>query len=415
MIQAVRGTKDILPDSSYIWQFLESKFREVTGKFCYGELRTPVFEKTEVFKRSIGDETDIVNKEMYTFEDKGGESLTLRPEETAALVRAAIQNNLLNQSNILRAWYFGSYFRYERPQKGRLREFHQFGCECIGSPNPESDAEIILLASNLFKAIGINGTTLMINTLGDDSVRTNYRKILIDYFSSHKENLSEDSLRRLETNPLRILDSKEECDIEINKNAPKILDCLNPESKAHFDSVLSYLDAAGVNYTITPELVRGLDYYCNTVFEFRNNTTGSQDSIGGGGRYNGLFEALGGKPAPAVGFAMGVERLILTMESLGILPDSPYKTDAYVISGSDKFLPRAIEIANILRNKGLTVTSDLFRRSFKSQFKESNKAAARYSVIIGDDEFANNTVTIKDMEKSTQETISVDNLNNYNF
>ena len=415
MIQSVRGTKDILPDTSYIWQFLESKFRETTAKFCYNELRTPIFEKTEVFKRSIGDETDIVNKEMYTFEDKGGESLTLRPEETAALVRAAIQNSLLNQSNILRAWYFGPFFRYERPQKGRLRQFHQFGCECIGSPNPESDAEVIFLASSLFNAIGIKGTTLLINTLGDAEVRSVYRNKLIEYFSQHKSSLSEDSLRRLETNPLRILDSKDDGDIEINKDAPKILDCLNPESQAHFDSVLSYLDATGINYTISQELVRGLDYYCNTVFEFRNNTSGSQDSIGGGGRYNGLFESLGGKPSPAVGFAMGVERLILTMESLGVLPASPQQTDAYIITNNETYLPYSANVATVLRNKGLIVTSDLFRRSFKSQFKEANKANARYSIIIGDDEFNSKSVTVKNMQTSSQENISIDNLSNYQF
>ena len=361
MIQAVRGTKDILPDSSYVWQFLESKFREVTSLFAYDEMRTPIFEKTEVFLRSIGEETDIVNKEMYIFEDKGGESLTLRPEETAALVRAAIQNALLNKSNLLKAWYFGPYFRYERPQKGRLRQFHQFGCECIGSNNPESDAENIILAATLLKAIGIDEYNLMINTLGNDSVRDKYREVLTNYFNEHQDVLSEDSKRRLEANPLRILDSKDVTDIKLVENAPSILDCLDEESKNHFDTVLALLDASDIIYNVTPRLVRGLDYYCHTVFEFQSNALGSQDSLGGGGRYNGLFEQLGGKPAPGVGFAMGVERLILILEALGKMPEKANSCDAYIVISSVDYLPYSMKIASILRSKGIKVSFDLFR------------------------------------------------------
>ena len=415
MIQAVRGTKDILPDSSYVWQFLESKFREVTSLFAYDEMRTPIFEKTEVFLRSIGEETDIVNKEMYIFDDKGGESLTLRPEETAALVRAAIQNALLNKSNLLKAWYFGPYFRYERPQKGRLRQFHQFGCECIGSNNPESDAENIILAATLLKAIGIDEYNLMINTLGNDSVRDKYREVLTNYFNEHQDVLSEDSKRRLEANPLRILDSKDEADKKLVENAPSILDCLDEESKKHFDTVLSLLDASGIKYNVTPRLVRGLDYYCHTVFEFQSNALGSQDSLGGGGRYNGLFEQLGGKPAPGVGFAMGVERLILILEALGKLPEKPNSCDAYIVVSSNEYLPYSMKIASILREKGLKVSFDLFRRSFKSQFKESNKMNAKYSIVIGEDEITDNKVTIKNMLERSQETIEFDNLTEFNF
>jgi len=415
MIQAVRGTKDILPDSSYVWQFLESKFREVTSLFAYDEMRTPIFEKTEVFLRSIGEETDIVNKEMYIFEDKGGESLTLRPEETAALVRAAIQNALLNKSNLLKAWYFGPYFRYERPQKGRLRQFHQFGCECIGSNNPESDAENIILAATLLKAIGIDEYNLMINTLGNDSVRDKYRAVLTNYFNEHQDVLSGDSQRRLEANPLRILDSKDVNDIKLVENAPSILDCLDEESKNHFDTVLALLDASGIKYTVTPRLVRGLDYYCHTVFEFQSNALGSQDSLGGGGRYNGLFEQLGGKPAPGVGFAMGVERLILILEALGKLPEKANSCDAYIVISSIDYLPYSMKIASILRAKGIKVSFDLFRRSFKTQFNQSNKMNAKYSIVIGEDEIRDNKVTIKNMLESSQETIEFDKLIDYNF
>ena len=415
MIQAVRGTKDILPDSSYVWQFLESKFREVTSLFAYDEMRTPIFEKTEVFLRSIGEETDIVNKEMYIFEDKGGESLTLRPEETAALVRAAIQNTLLNKSNLLKAWYFGPYFRYGRPQKGRLRQFHQFGCECIGSNNPESDAENIILAATLLKAIGIDEYNLMINTLGNDSVRDKYRAVLTNYFNEHQDVLSGDSQRRLEANPLRILDSKDVNDIKLVENAPSILDCLDEESKNHFDTVLALLDASGIKYTVTPRLVRGLDYYCHTVFEFQSNALGSQDSLGGGGRYNGLFEQLGGKPAPGVGFAMGVERLILILEALGKLPEKANSCDAYIVISSIDYLPYSMKIASILRAKGIKVSFDLFRRSFKTQFNQSNKMNAKYSIVIGEDEIRDNKVTIKNMLESSQETIEFDKLIDYNF
>ncbi len=415
MIQAVRGTKDILPDSSYVWQFLESKFREVTSLFAYDEMRTPIFEKTEVFLRSIGEETDIVNKEMYIFEDKGGESLTLRPEETAALVRAAIQNALLNKSNLLKAWYFGPYFRYERPQKGRLRQFHQFGCECIGSNNPESDAENIILAATLLKAIGIDEYNLMINTLGNDSVRDKYREVLTNYFNEHQDVLSEDSKRRLEANPLRILDSKDVTDIKLVENAPSILDCLDEESKNHFDTVLALLDASDIIYNVTPRLVRGLDYYCHTVFEFQSNALGSQDSLGGGGRYNGLFEQLGGKPAPGVGFAMGVERLILILEALGKMPEKANSCDAYIVISSVDYLPYSMKIASILRSKGIKVSFDLFRRSFKTQFNQSNKMNAKYSIVVGEDEIRDNKVTIKNMLESSQETIEFDKLIDYNF
>jgi histidyl-tRNA synthetase len=410
MIQAIRGTKDILPESIYIWQFLQNKFKEVSAQFGYYEYRTPIMESTEVFSRSIGEETDIVNKEMYTFRDKGDESITLRPEATAAIVRSVIQNNVIQQNNISKIWYFGPFFRYERPQKGRLRQFHQFGSECLGAVNPESDAENIMLADAVLKAIGINEYKLIINTLGNDSVREKYRNVLIDFLKIHKDELSEDSQRRLEINPLRVLDSKDERDRKIVENAPIILDSLDEDSKNHFNGVLKLLEDCSIKYEISPRLVRGLDYYCHTVFEFQSSALGAQDSLGGGGRYNGLFEQLGGKATSAVGFAMGVERLILILEAINNLPEPNIKCDYYVAVNSQNYTSNAFQIAKLLRNKGFNVLLDLARRSFKAQFKEANKINAKFTLIIGDDEIAGNYVTIKNMAEGSQSMVNYNEL-----
>ncbi|MFA6571887.1 MAG: histidine--tRNA ligase, partial [Bacteroidota bacterium] len=381
MIQAIRGTKDLLPDSIEGWHFLENIFQKVSSKYGYQELRTPIFEKTEVFSRGIGDGTDIVNKEMYTFTDKGGESLTLRPEMTAALVRAVVSNSMLQQQSLLRLWYFGPFFRYERPQKGRLRQFHQYGAECIGSPYPESDVEVILLANALFKESGINDFTLLINTLGTVATRSNFRQALINYFESVKEKLSEDSRKRLTVNPLRILDSKEQNDIEYILQAPKIIDYLDDESQNHFDKVINQLEKQNIKYQIQPSLVRGLDYYCHTVFEFQSNLLGSQDSFGGGGRYDGLFEQLGGKPAPAVGYALGVERMLLILEHLSALPESGLKTSVFICVTNPEFINEAMKIAEEIRNKNVSVMIDLQRRSMKAQMREANKINSKYVLI----------------------------------
>lgn len=415
MIQAVRGTKDNLPPFSTNWQFIESKFRETSSAFGYSEIRTPIFEKTEVFARSIGEETDIVNKEMYTFTDKGGESLTLRPEQTAALVRSVVENSLLQQQSQLRLWYFGPYFRYERPQKGRLRQFHQYGVECIGSYNPEADVEVILLADAMIRAIGIKEYTLIINSLGTTAARENYKKALIEFLSKHKDGLSYDSQRRLELNPLRVLDSKDEKDIEILNDAPSILDYLDEESNLHFNNVKKMLDYAGVKYVIQPKLVRGLDYYCHTVFEFQSNSLGSQNSLGGGGRYNDLIEQLGGKSTPAVGFAFGVERLLLTLDALSVLAEPKDSTDIYVVSLNPELNMFALKIANDLRQLGHRVTGDLNHRSMKAQLREANKLTAKYAVVIGDDEIKENSVMVKNMLESTQETVKIEDLKNYKF
>lgn len=407
-IQAVRGTKDLLPDSIYLWHFLFDKFKEISKRFNYSEIRTPIFEKTEVFHRSIGEGTDIVNKEMYTFSDKGGESITLRPEATAALVRAVIQNSLNHENSILRLWYFGPFFRYERPQKGRLRQFHQYGAELIGSPNPEADLEIILLANELIKFIGIEDYSLLINSLGNEQSRQNYKQTLVDFLQSNSDKLSSESRSRLQINPLRILDSKDEQDIKLLESAPLIIDSLDFESKLHFEQVLNGLRELGINYEINNKLVRGLDYYSHTVFEFRSNYLGSQDSFGGGGRYDGLFEQLGGKPTPAVGFAFGLERLLLILEQINKLPPKQDKLDYYFIIQNNTYFNHAQKIASVLREKGFSATVEILRRSFKSQMREANKIGANYVVLIGESEYAENKITLKHLSTSVQETLSIE-------
>lgn len=415
MIQAIRGTKDIFPDTIYQWQYIEEKFREVSDLFGYKELRTPIFEKTEVFSRSIGEETDIVNKEMYTFSDRGGESVTLRPEQTAALVRSLIQSNFHNNRSASRLWYFGPFFRYERPQKGRLRQFHQYGAECISSPYPEADYEILALASNLIKKLGIEEYDLLLNSLGNEDSRKNYRETLIEYLKDHKESLSEDSQNRLEKNPLRVLDSKAESDINIVKNAPIILDSLDSESKDHFEAVKSLLDSTGLKYKIEPTLVRGLDYYSHTVFEFRSGSLGAQNSFGGGGRYDALFQQLGGKQTPAVGFAMGVERLLIVLEEMKKLPPQPADADVFVIVTDTKFINFANKIAAKVRASNKSCIIELQRRSMKAQMKEANKVNSNYTIIIGEDEVNNNSISLKNMETGEQKGFEISELSKISF
>ncbi len=415
MIKAVKGTKDLLPEDLFRWHFAEEKFREVTRSYGYNELRTPIFENTGVFSRSIGEESDIVNKEMYTFKDKGDESITLRPEMTAALVRACVEHNLTREHSLLRLWYFGPFFRYERPQKGRQRQFHQFGVECLGSPLASADAEVIMLADRLIKSLGVTQYKLLLNTLGTDETRDAYRKALIEYLESVKDHLSEDSKRRMLTNPLRVLDSKEKNDIEAVAKAPIILDFLDDASKAHFENVKAILDKFGINYEVNPFIVRGLDYYNHTIFEFRSDSLGSQDSFGGGGRYDKLFEQLGGASTPAVGFAMGVERLLIMLESINQFELKSYDTDIYVITYDDSQYSYGLEVAELLRDKGCSVLNDVKQRKFKTQFKEADKYKSRYALIIGEDEMLNNQVTIKNMATGEQNKISLNELTNYKF
>ncbi len=415
MLQNIRGTKDIFAPEIDKWHFLEQKIDKVTALFGYTELRSPIFEKTEVFSRSIGDNTDIVNKEMYTFIDKGGESVTLRPEMTAALVRSVIQNNLVYDLSSLRLWYLGPFFRYERPQKGRLRQFHQIGAECISSPYPESDAEVIMLSNYLINEFGIEDFSLEINSLGNEISRENYKKALTEYLNKHQDDLSFDSRNRLISNPLRVLDSKDQKDIVITENAPNILEYLDKESRSHFDTVLSILENAGIGYNLQPKLVRGLDYYSHTVFEFKSSALGAQDAFGGGGRYNSLFEQLGGKSTPAVGFAMGVERLILILDSLNKFPKLGGNCDIYIVSSGESTTDYCNEIALKLRNKNYKVLTDLQRRSFKAQMREADKLKAKFCILVGEDELTANTVTIKNLSIGEQVVIKFDLLDTIDF
>ncbi len=410
MIQAPRGTKDILPSEIDKWHNVEDKFRKVTRLFGYQELRTPIFESTEVFSRSIGDNTDIVKKEMYTFMDKGENSITLRPEMTAALVRSVIQSNITARDTLQRLWYFGPFFRYERPQKGRFRQFHQFGAECLATPFPESDVEVLLLAITLLKELGITQFNLGINSLGNKVSREAYLKELVAYLTENKDSLSEESKVRLEKNPLRVLDSKYEQDLAIIKNAPSIENFYDEESKSHFDTVKNQLTALNINFSINPNLVRGLDYYSHTVFEFQSNALGSQDAFGGGGRYNELFEDLGGKITPSVGFAFGVERLLLIIDALNQTPVEN-SIDIYIATLGLEYQSYANQIANIYRSKGNSVITDLQRRSFKSQLKEANsRYNAKYTVIVGEEEFKNNSFQLKNMNTGEQKLMNLDNI-----
>lgn len=409
MIRSPRGTNDILPAEISKWHYLESAIRKVTTQFGYSEIRTPIFESTEVFARSIGDSSDIVNKEMYTFLDRGENSITLRPEMTAALVRACIQNSLANRGELERLWYYGPFFRYERPQKGRFRQFHQFGAECLSSPNPEADAEVILLAHSLISDLGINDYLLNINSLGNNASRDRYRDSLVEYFSKYKNDLSEDSLRRLTTNPLRILDSKDIKDNEIIEDAPQIIDSLDDESKKHFDYVINLLESVNVAYNVSSKLVRGLDYYSHTVFEFQSSALGSQDSFGGGGRYDGLFEQLGGKFTPAVGFALGVERVLLILDSLN-KSEKENKIDIQIIIGDERYINSGFNISNVLRKQGLNVLIDIQRKSFKSQMKDANKNNANYVIILAEREMNDNAVVFKNMLSGEQQTIATDKI-----
>ena len=415
MIQAIRGTKDILPENIEKWHYVEDIFRQITKLFGYKELRTPIFEKTDVFHRTIGIETDIVNKEMYTFTDKGGDSITLRPEMTAALVRSLIQHKMLAQSSFQRLWYFGPFFRYERPQKGRQRQFHQFGIECVGSEYPESEIEVIMLADKLFKSLGIKKYNLLINSLGNENSRTKYREALVDYLNSVRDKLSSDSRNRIDTNPLRVLDSKNENDIKLVANAPVILDYLDDDSKAHFDKITSSLDKLDIKYIIDPKLVRGLDYYSHTVFEFQSDYLGSQDSFGGGGRYDDLVEQLGGKSTPAVGFALGVERLLIILEQLKVFDKLKSEIDFYIVTRGEDTLLYSLRVAEILRQRGFKLINEINRRSMKAQLREANRLNARYAIIIGEDEVNQNKVIIKNLSEGTQIDLSFVDLETHNF
>ncbi len=405
IIRSIRGMNDILPDVTPYWQAVEHTLKTVLSGYGYQEIRFPIVEKTELFKRSIGEVTDIVEKEMYTFEDRNGDSLTLRPEGTAGCVRAAMQNGMLNQTQ--RLWYMGPMFRHERPQKGRYRQFHQVGVEAYGFDGPDIDAEMILMTARLWKALGLTGITLQINSLGSTDARLAYRDELIKYFEAHQEQLDEDSQRRLYSNPLRILDSKNPEMQALNDAAPKLIDHLDQESRSHFEALCQTLDKAGISYEVNPRLVRGLDYYGKTVFEWVTDQLGSQGTVCAGGRYDGLVAQLGGKGATAIGFAIGIERLIALLEATDALPETP-QLDAYLVAVGDLAAAQAPVLAETLRDAipGFKLISHCGGGSFKSQFKRADRSGARWTLILGEEEFNNETVGVKTMATGEQETVS---------
>ena len=412
LTQAPRGTKDILPDSVERWRYVEEKIRDICERFGYREIRTPLFEHTELFQRGIGDTTDVVEKEMYTFTDRGGRSITLRPENTAAAVRAYLEHKLYAEDALTKLFYIGSMFRFDRPQKGRFREFHQFGVEALGEASPAVDAEIILLAVRFLQSLGLKELSLSINSVGDSACRPVYRQKLKDFFKEKLDGLCEDCRSRYDRNPMRLLDCKNPKCHELSVGAPEITDCLCDECAEHFEKVKSYLTAAGVEYTCDPRLVRGLDYYTKTAFEIKYEPLGAQSAVAGGGRYDGLVEEIGGNPTPAVGFAVGLERVMLAMEMQELFPESSESADVFVVAMGDAAKEEAFRLLAELRDAGLSARMDYAGRSMKSQMKQADKANARYALILGEDELAKGVVTMRNMESSGQEQVAREDIVN---
>lgn len=397
MINIPKGTKDVLPSESYKWQFIENAAREVAKDFNIREIRTPVFEHTELFLRGVGETTDVVTKEMYTFEDKGGRSITLKPEGTAGAARMFIENGLANAPLPLKAYYITPCYRYERPQAGRLREFHQFGIEVFGTSAPEADAEVIFAASSFLKKLGIRDTRLEINSIGCKSCRAEYNRALKDYFRPHLGEMCSTCNERFDKNPLRMIDCKEERCKKITANAPKILDYLCPDCRAHFERVKTLLDGLGVEYAVNPDIVRGLDYYTRTVFEFVSTSIGAQGTVCGGGRYDGLISELGGGNVPAIGFAAGLERLVLLMKNTGVpFPEAPVP-EVYIAGMDDASRAKAFSLVNGLRTQGISAEGDLMARSVKAQLKYADKLGAKYVVVIGGTELETGVCNVKKM------------------
>lgn len=404
----IKGTEDVLPKDSYRWQFVEDVMRKESAVYGFKEIRTPVFEHTELFARGVGQTTDVVQKEMYTFDTKGGESVTLRPEGTAGAARAVLEHGLVNDSLPIKASYFVSCYRYEKPQAGRLREFHQFGLECYGTQSPVADAELICAAQSIFDRLGIKQLRLEINSIGCPTCRAEYHKALKEYFYGYKDELCETCNSRLEKNPMRILDCKSPVCSKIAQGAPKITDYLCDECKEHFASVQKYLDAAGVEYTINPTIVRGLDYYTKTVFEFVTDFIGAQGTVCGGGRYDGLIEELGGKHLPSLGFAMGIERLLMLMDKQGIEIPKPSTCDLYVAVMGESASLKSFEIIKAVRSCGLIAETDVVGRGLRAQMKYADKIGAKFSMVLGDNEIEQGKAVIKNMSSGEQTEIVLD-------
>ena len=405
----IKGTEDVLPKDSYRWQFVEDVMRKESAAYGFKEIRTPVFEHTELFARGVGQTTDVVKKEMYTFDTKGGESVTLRPEGTAGAARAVLEHGLVNDSLPIKASYFVSCYRYEKPQAGRLREFHQFGLECYGTQSPVADAELICAAQSIFDRLGIKQLRLEINSIGCPTCRAEYHKALKEYFYGYKDELCETCNSRLEKNPMRILDCKSPVCSKIAQGAPKITDYLCDECKEHFASVQKYLDAAGVEYTVNPTIVRGLDYYTKTVFEFVTDFIGAQGTVCGGGRYDGLIEELGGKHLPSLGFAMGIERLLMLMDKQGIEIPKPSTCDLYVAVMGESASLKSFEIIKAVRSCGLIAETDIVGRGLRAQMKYADKIGAKFSMVLGDNEIEQGKAVIKNMSNGEQTEIVLDN------
>ena len=405
--RTIKGTHDILPEDSVRWQELERVIHDVAASYGYSEIRTPIFENTNLFSRSIGEDTDIVSKEMYSWKDRSGGSLTLRPELTAPVARAYIQHNLGSKSPLQRMYYIGPLFRRERPQKGRQRQFHQFGIEAFGSGFPEQDAEIIAVGNTIFSELGLKDISLKLNSLGSSTCRNKYTKALKDYLTPHKDSLSATSQKRLESNPLRILETKNPEEQKLIADAPSITDFWTADDKEHFSTVQNLLNSLNILYELDHQMVRGLDYYTRTTFEFISGNLGAQDAICGGGRYDGLVETLGGKSTPAIGFAAGMERILLSMD---IGKDDAKENTVYFINLVESASGQALFIANELRELGCYVIMDTLRRSLKAQLRDANRIGAVKAVIIGEDELKNKTVQIKDLSSGEQEEIVMNDL-----
>jgi histidyl-tRNA synthetase len=402
VIKGVRGAPDILPEDTGRWQALEAVARDVLERYGYAEIRTPIFERTDLFVRGIGEGTDIVEKEMYTFQDRGGESLTLRPEATASVMRAYLEHNLASRGGLVKLYLMGPMFRHERPQSGRFRQFHQINAEAVGSPGPGVDAEVVALLHHLLEAWGLTGVSLHLNTIGDSVCRPPYREAFVTYLRGHRDRLCADCHIRLEKNPLRILDCKVSGCQQVADSAPRISAFLCDPCREHFAVVRGLLEGLKVGYAVNERLVRGLDYYSRTTFEFLNPALGAQNAVAGGGRYDGLVAELGGPPTPAIGFAIGEERILASLSGQPAPPDSPAYSGVYVATAGDVGLSAALDLAQTLRRRGLRCAVDLEARSLKGQMRQANKDRYRYALILGSEEMARGEVTLKDMLSGEQ-------------
>lgn len=408
--KSIKGTKDILPGEVEAWQHIEATVRRVMHSFNYREIRTPVFELTALFARSIGELTDIVSKEMYTFRDRSDESLTLKPEGTASVLRAYIQHNLGEQAPLIKVYYIGPMFRQERPQAGRLRQFHQFGAEALGSQSAQLDAEMMLIPLDIYQALGIAQSRLKINSVGCERCRPAYKEKLVRELMMSYDNLSPESRARVKQNPLRVLDSKDENDRQLTKHAPLMKDYLCQECSDHFAAVLALLDATGTPYEIDGRLVRGLDYYTKTAYEIISPALGSQDALAGGGRYDLLTQELGGKPTPAVGFAAGMERLIVALEKAGTTASGNQSPVLFIATIEEPARRWAFVKAHELRSQGLSVELDYLGRSLKSQMREANRQRSRYLLVVGEDELKSGLAKLKDMETGTETSVTLSDI-----